>query len=91
MELNEYLQPVNSPITSQGVISGYDFTTTYQRNSVIPTKIPILPVSKLTAGTIVVAFNVGSGTTNGYLLLDGANNRIIVHDGTTNRIVIGSV
>lgn len=90
--LNEYLQPIGSPVAdTSGVVSGYQVNTTFLRNSVTQNKIPFLPISKITAGTIVVAFNLGSSTNNAYMILDGANNRIVINDGTTNRIVMGSV
>jgi hypothetical protein len=128
--LNEFLQPVNSPITQNiGAVSSYDFSDSYER-SVIGSQIKNLAVgsaqvgtavisdvniadgaivtrtiagsavtnakildinaSKITAGTVVVALNLGTSA-SGSLILDGANNRILVHDGTTNRIVIGNV
>jgi len=58
--------------------------------AVTSSKIVSLDASKINAGTIVVALNLGTSA-SGSLILDGANNRFIVHDGTTNRIVIGNI
>jgi hypothetical protein len=129
--LNEFLQPVNSPITQNiGAVSSYDFSDSYERSvigrsqiknlavgsaqvgtavisdvniadgaivtrtiagsAVTNAKILDINASKITAGTVVVALNLGTSA-SGSLILDGANNRILVHDGTTNRIVIGNV
>jgi hypothetical protein len=35
--------------------------------------------------------DVGQGSGNSFVRIDGANNRIVVHDGTNPRIVIGNV
>lgn len=35
--------------------------------------------------------DVGTGSGNSYVRLDGANNRIVIHDGTNPRIVIGNI
>ena len=88
--LNEYLQPVNSPVTNSGAISTYYFDSDYERNAVTTSKIAFLSADKIASGTVIVGLNLGAGTA-GYVLLDGANNRIVLNDGTTNRIVIGSV
>ena len=90
--LNPFLQPNNAPVTNPNgnSVNAFDFGQNYQRDSVTPTKISYLPVSKITAGTILVQFNIGSSS-NGYMLLDGANNRILINDGTTNRIAIGAI
>lgn len=48
-------------------------------------KIADLSVSKLTAGTLGVAANVG----NGNVQIDGVNKRLIVNDGTNDRGLFG--
>lgn len=99
--LNQFLQPISSPIAqNQGVTTAYEFNSEYERSTIYNTlvrdgaitsaKIVNLDASKINAGTVVVALNLGAGA-SGSLVLDGANNRIVVNDGTTNRIVIGSV
>lgn len=88
--LDQYLQP-SSPFNTMNFISGYQFDSTTDRTSITNTKIANISADKVTAGTVIVGINVGAGTNNAYLLLDGANNRIVVNDGTTNRIVIGNI
>lgn len=61
-----------------------------QDASITNAKIVTLDASKIAAGTILVAMNLGTSA-SGTVILDGANNRIVVHDGTTNRVVIGNV
>lgn len=91
--LNPYLQPLGAPVSqlNENVNSAFDFGQNVGIDSVTPTKISYLPISKITAGTILVQWSVGSGTTGGYTLIDGGNNRILINDGTTNRIVIGNL
>lgn len=95
-QLNEFLQPVGSlpakpPILGEGRADNVSFLGKFARNSVVPSRIAYLPVDKIGAGTIVVSFNLGTTSSNGYMILDGGNNRILLNDGTTNRIVIGNV
>jgi len=46
----------------------------------------------LISGSLITGeIDVGTGESNSFVRLDGANNRIVVNDGTTNRIVIGNV
>lgn len=129
--LNEFLQPVNSPIAqNQAAVYSYQFDYQNERgvvstgkiknasitnaligsaaiddvniaNGAIVTdkiadgavtndKVVSINASKITAGTVIVALNLGTASA-GSLILDGANNRIVVHDGTTNRVVIGNI
>lgn len=90
LNLNEYLQPLNTPITTQGAVSGYQFDGDYERNAVANSKIAFISADKIATGTLIASVNLGT-TGTGYILLDGPNNRIIVNDGTTNRVVIGSI
>ncbi len=101
MNLNEFLQPIGSPITRYTGDNSYLFNSETQRGSfvserlfgqaVIPSlAIKDLEASKLTAGDILVAINVGTSNT-GYQRIDGVNNRFVTNDGTTNRIAIGNI
>jgi hypothetical protein len=91
--LNPYLQPLGAPVSqlNENVNSAFDFSQNVGINSVTPTKVSYLPINKISSGTILVQYNLGSGTGGSYMILDGGNNRISVNDGTTNRIVIGNV
>ena len=98
--LNQFLQPINSPITNAGAVDGYQFdgsyesniirTTSVRDNAITNRKITSVSVDKLTAGTILVSVNLGTSS-GGTLILDGSNNRMVGHDGTTNRWVLGDV
>ena len=96
VELNPFLQPVGSPITSTTKISGYQFASTNERSvitnsflqdlAVTSAKIVDLEADKIAAGTISVQLGVG----NGKVIIDGENNRIMVYDDSgTARILIG--
>lgn len=79
--LNQYMQPINSPITTQSVTPvSVDYT---YDNSV--------GAASFAQGAVRVPLTIGLGGQGAYVKLDGPNNKIIVNDGTTNRIVIGSV
>lgn len=88
--LNEYFQPINAPVSSQGAVDPYTFDYSNDRNAVSASHIRYLNADQIQSGTIVVSLNLGTAA-SGSVILDGANNRIVVHDGTTNRIVIGNV
>lgn len=98
-DLDQFLRPVNSPITNTVSVSGYEFDSINDRGavtsmfiqdaSITNAKIVNVLADQILAGTITVAVNVGTGT--GSVILDGVNNRIIVNDGTANRIVIGNI
>lgn len=90
-ELNEFLQPVNSPIAlNSGAVTGYQFDYDNERNAVGQSKIAFISADKIATGTLIASVNLGTPG-GGYVLIDGPNNRILVNDGTTNRIVIGEV
>lgn len=77
-------------IDDVNIADGAIITRTIAGSAVTNEKILDINANKISAGTVVVALNLGTSA-SGSLILDGANNRIIVHDGTTNRIVIGNV
>ncbi len=90
--LNQYLQPINSPV---GQASPFDLAMNFQiyndRDIIGNAQVSQIQAGKIGAGTVIIGINIGSTNNNAYVKLDGANNRIIVNDGTTNRVVIGSV
>lgn len=96
--LNQFLQPINAPISLSGAVSSYDFdsnyssniirTTTVQDNAITDRKITSISADKIGAGTVIVSINLGTATT-GYMKLDGANNNIVINDGTVDRIIMG--
>lgn len=96
--LNQFLQPINAPISASGAVSSYDFdsnyqsnivrTTTVQDNAITDRKITSISADKIGAGTVIVSINLGTVAT-GYIKLDGANNNIVVNDGTVDRILMG--
>ena len=87
--LDAYLDAVNAPISlTPPVTPGYQFNTANETNAVVNTNIRNIAASKISAGSITVAINLGSATT-GSVVLDGANNRILINDGTVDRILIG--
>ena len=98
--LNQFLQPINAPISSSGAVSSYEFdsnyssnivrTTTVQDNAITNRKITSVSADKISAGTVIVSINLGTATT-GYIKLDGANNRIVVNDGTVDRVYLGDL
>jgi hypothetical protein len=90
LNLNEFLQPVDAPITLRNFTSSYQFANDTERGAVTTGLVRTIRADQLTAGTIVVPMNLGTSSA-GSVILDGANNRIIVNDGTTNRILIGAV
>ena len=91
-DLNEFLQPINAPVTQdRGFTLGYNFDLNYDRNIITTSKVQSISADRIASGTVVVAVNLGTASGGAYLLLDGANNRILVNDGTTNRVVIGEV
>lgn len=85
IELNPFLQPVNSPIASRSGNTGYDFDSEYERNIVTNSKVASIVADKIAAGTVNVQVGIGEGN----ILLDGENNYILINDGTDDRILIG--
>lgn len=88
--LNQYLQPLGAPVTSNPAVDPYSFDGNYERGVINTSHVKFLSADQIGAGTVVVSINLGESAA-GSVVLDGANNRIVVHDGTTNRIVIGNV
>ena len=84
--LNEYLQPINSPITTAGAASGYDFMTGYQRNSVDLTKIRNFNFSAGTGGTLTLG---GSGNGNGVLFVKNSSGSTIAQINNSGITVTG--
>lgn len=88
--LNQFLQPNNSPIADvSGVVSAYEVATTFNRNSVGLSKIRNFSFSAGTGGTLVLG---GSGNGNGYFVIKDASGSTIV-TGDNNGITVtgGSV
>lgn len=95
VELNPFLQPIGSPITSTTKISGYTFDSTNERSaitnsflqdlSVTSAKIVDLEADKITAGTITVTVNVGGEN----IVISGEDVNIRINDGTVDRALFG--
>lgn len=98
LNLNPFLQPINAPVSSNEFTSGYEFDYQNERGavgemliqsaSITNAKIVTLDASKILAGTITVAINLGTAS-GGSIVLDGANKNITISDGTTNRVLLG--
>jgi hypothetical protein len=88
LNLNLFLQPLNSPVTSRQFTTAYQFQNETERGAVTTNLVRTIRADQIAAGTVIVAMNLGTAS-SGSLILDGANNRILVNDGTTNRILIG--
>lgn len=63
----------------------YDFDATTDVSIISTKKVRSISADKLSAGTVVVAIDIG----NGNISLDGENNRIIINDGTDDRVLLG--
>jgi hypothetical protein len=93
--LNQFLQPMSSPVSESSFVNAYSFDSNNERSAITNTyiqdqavtnaKIVSLVADKITAGTVTVTLGVGGAN----VTIDGANNRIIVNDGTVNRVLIG--
>jgi len=87
MELNNLLQPIGAPVTSERENLGYIFDTQTERSAISLAHIKNLTINSITAGTITTTLYLGGAN----ILLDGANNRIVINDGTVDRILIGQL
>lgn len=84
-DLNERLQPLNSPIArNQGAVSSYDFDAQNERNSVNLTKIKNFSFSSGVGGTLTLG---GTANGAGVLLIKDANGNIIVQGDSTGLTV----
>lgn len=88
--LDEYLSPVNAPISTWGLVSAYDFDYQNERNVIHTTLVQQISADKIVAGTIAAVVSVGTSTA-GTVFMDGPNNRFVVNDGTVDRIWIGNL
>ena len=83
-DLNEYLQPKNSPIAqNMGAVSAYDFAFQNERNAVDLTKIKNFSFSSGTGGTLALG---GVGNGNGQLVIrdsSGSQIGILNNEGLT--------
>ena len=81
----------NLPVSEAPIIdrkipqSAFEFDQQFEAGVISTAKIKNITADKISAGTIVVALNLGAGN----ITLDGANKRIIVNDGTNDRVLIG--
>lgn len=93
--LNQFLQPFNSPVTqNMGAVSGYDFNSNYERGGVGNFSIKNASINNAKIGTAAIGtanigtltFNQISGGTINVLATIGTAN--IKLDGANNRILI---
>jgi hypothetical protein len=85
LNLNLFLQPLNSPVTSGQFTSSYQFQNEVERGAVTTGLVRNIRADQITAGTINVSVEVGASNVK----IDGANARMVINDGTTDRIYIG--
>lgn len=82
--LNEYLQPVNSPVAqNQGAVDSYQFYAQNERNSVTLTKIKNFSFNSGQGGTLTLG---GTENGNGLMVVNDASGSTIVtvdNDGIT--------
>jgi hypothetical protein len=71
--LNQFLQPVDSPITNRKIVSGYEFDSVNERGIITGSKVRSLTADLITSGTVdasvitvsnISANNINSGTLN---------------------------
>lgn len=73
---NDYLQPLNAPVTdTQGAVSAYDFFSQHDRSSIMLSKIRNFSFNQGSGGTITLG---GTNNGNGLLLVKDSSGSTIV-------------
>lgn len=56
--LNEYLQPISAPISSNNIVSAYEFDSSYERGVVNTSHVRQLSADKIETGTLKANVNI---------------------------------